>query len=102
MESPQASNLLKSIRESSVGGNAARHNAPMVERGDTSTRCPPTLIEDAIAMASAPPSRATSPGTVGRKAGSTTPDVLAYTDTKPVTKATTPVTDFGVENFASM
>ena len=34
-----------------------------------------TFIDEAIANGS-PPSRMTSPGTVGRNAGSTTPDVL--------------------------
>jgi hypothetical protein len=33
------------------------HSAPIVDRGDTSTRCPPTTIDDAMAMGSPPPSR---------------------------------------------
>ncbi len=51
-------------------------SAPIVESGDTSTRWPPTLIADAIATGSPPPSRSIRPGTVGRNAGSTTPEVL--------------------------
>ena len=54
----------------------ARHIAPVVESGDMSTRCAPTFIDVAIANGSPPPRRATRPGMVGRKAGSTTPDVL--------------------------
>ena len=48
----------------------------MVESGETSTRCPPTFIDIAIATAFAPPSCCASVGTIGRNAGSTTPDVL--------------------------
>ena len=39
------------------------------------------FIEVAIASALAPPSSSTRPGTVGRNAGRTTPDVLLYTET---------------------
>ena len=53
----------------------ARHIAPVVESGDMSTRCAPTFIDEATLNGS-PPRRATSPGTVGRNAGSTTADVL--------------------------
>ena len=52
------------------------HSAPSVESGDTSTRCPPTFMEDAMASGATPPSCSERPGTVGRKAGSTTPEVL--------------------------
>ena len=50
-------------------------SAPMVESGDKSTRCPPTYIDAAIDSGSTP-RRSARPGTVGRNAGSTTPDVL--------------------------
>ena len=50
--------------------------APVVESGETSTRCAPTINYQATGSTSPPPSRATRPGTVGRNAGSTTPDVL--------------------------
>ena len=50
------------------------------------------FIEVAMAMALAPGSWAASPGTIGRNAGSTTADVLLYTETSPVSSATTPVT----------
>ena len=76
------------------------HNAPMVESGETSTRCPPMFIEVAIAIGSAP-SRAAKPGTVGRNAGSTTPDVLLYTEIAPVRKAMNPVMVPLVEKRAS-
>ena len=51
-------------------------SAPIVESGETSTRCDPTFIENAMETGSAPPSLWARPGTVGRNAGSTTPDVL--------------------------
>ena len=52
------------------------HSAPIVESGDTSTRWPPTFIDDRDGDALAPGSCAARPGTIGRNAGSTTPDVL--------------------------
>ena len=48
----------------------------MVESGETSTRWPPIKIDEAIASGLPPPSLATRPGTLGRNAGNTTPDVL--------------------------
>ena len=45
--------------------------APIVDSGDTSTKCPATFIVEAIASALPPPSFSMSPGTVGRNAGST-------------------------------
>ena len=54
----------------------AMHSAPIVESGDTSTRWPPTFIDIAIPIALAPGSWAASPGTIGRNAGRTTPEVL--------------------------
>ena len=44
------------------------------------------FIVDAIDSALPPPSFSMSPGTVGRNAGSTTPDVLEYADTRPMMK----------------
>ena len=51
-------------------------SAPSVDSGDTSTRCPPMFIDMAIPSALAPGSCEARPGTIGRNAGSTTPDVL--------------------------
>ncbi len=51
-------------------------SAPIVESGETSTKWDPTFIDEAIASASPPPSLSISPGTVGKNAGRTTPDVL--------------------------
>jgi hypothetical protein len=53
----------------------AMHRAPTVERGEESTRWPVTTTEQAMANGSPPPS-AINFGTIGRSAGSTTPDVL--------------------------
>ena len=53
-------------------------------------------IEIATATGSPPPSCSTKPGAVGRNAGSTTPDVLLYTEITAVTNATAPVTVSGV------
>ena len=50
--------------------------APIVDRGETSTRWPPTFMADAIPSGLAPPSCSARPGTIGRKAGRTTPEVL--------------------------
>ena len=51
-------------------------SAPRVERAETSTRCVPTFIDEAMASGATPPTCSARPGTVGRNAGSTTPDVL--------------------------
>ena len=45
IESPQASSLLKSGWVSSLEDTPARHSAPVVESGETSTGCAPTDIE---------------------------------------------------------
>src|SRR5262245_19245136 len=76
------------------------HRAPMVERGETSTRCEPTLMEKAIDFGSAP-KRSARLGTVGRNAGNTTPEVLLYVEMSPVTKAIMAVTVALVANFAN-
>ena len=54
----------------------AMNSAPTVESDDRSTRLAPTLIAHAIGSGWIPPMRCASSGTIGRKAGSTTPDVL--------------------------
>ena len=54
----------------------AMQSAPIVESGETSTRWPPMFIDIAMPTALAPGSCAARPGTSGRNAGSTTPDVL--------------------------
>src|SRR5437660_10560732 len=87
IERPHIITLLNSSLRSVAGGADAMHNAPIVESGDESTRWPPTMIDRAILSGSAPPSCSTSLGTIGRKAGRTTPDVLLYTDTPPVSAA---------------
>src|SRR5262249_44065616 len=53
-----------------------------------------------IAAGSPPPSRSTRSGTLGRNTGRTTPTVLLYTETNPVTSAIRPVTDRGVASCA--
>src|SRR5262245_6746353 len=93
IERPHANSLLNNPCGSTPAGTPARQRAPVVESGDKSTRCEPRFIADATAIGSSPPSRSTMPGTVGRNAGSTTPDVLLYTETTPVTNATTAVTE---------
>src|ERR1051325_8190753 len=75
IESPHHSNWLNSFLASTSFGSAAMQSAPIVESGERSTRCPPTYIDAAIESGSAP-RRCARPGTVGRNAGSTTPDVL--------------------------
>ena len=55
-------------------------SAPIVDNGETSTRWEPMFMDIAIAIGSAPPSRSDSPGTMGRNAGRTTPEVLLYTE----------------------
>src|SRR5829696_2081134 len=100
MERPQASSLLNSVRLSSTGA-PARHSAPMVESGDTSTRWPPMFMDEAMARALAPGRAAASPGTMGRNAGSTTPEVLLYTETTAVSSETTNVTVLGVDTLAT-
>ena len=62
--------------EASTGAEA-RQRAPMVERGETSTRCPPTMIDDAMASAFDPTTCCVRPGTIGRNVGMITPEVLA-------------------------
>ena len=69
------------------GAAAARNNAPVVESDERSTRLAPTFIENAMRRGSSPPSRSARSGTIGRNAGSTTPDVLLYTEIAPVTNA---------------
>ena len=61
------------IGRSRRGGN---ESAPIVESGETSTRWPPIKIDEAIASGLPPPSLATRPGTLGNRAGKTTPEVL--------------------------
>ena len=63
-------------RLSAPTGADAMHRAPIVDSGETSTRWEPMFIDIAIPIGSAPPRRSARPGTIGRKAGRTTPDVL--------------------------
>src|SRR5438874_7734398 len=77
------------------------HNAPSVDSGDTSTRDDPTLMLRATASGSPPPTLWTSPDTVGRNAGNTTPDVLLYREIAPVTHAITPLSVSGDASRAS-
>jgi hypothetical protein len=67
---------LNSLRLISPAGTDAMQSAPIVDSGETSTRWPAMFIVDAIPSALSTPRFSTRPGTVGRKAGSTTPDVL--------------------------
>jgi hypothetical protein len=76
IESPQASNWLNNNRLASPAGIEAMHSAPMVDSGETSTKCPAMFIVSASPNPEANPSFATSPGTNGKNAGSTTPEVL--------------------------
>src|SRR5690606_38766032 len=75
IERPQASSLLKRPLSPSPPAPAT-HSAPMVDSGEASTRWPPMFMAMAIASALEPGSAAASPGTIGRNAGRTTPDVL--------------------------
>src|SRR5687768_14554089 len=72
-------------------------SAPRVDSGEVSTRNAATLIEEAIAIGSPPFIFSIRPGMVGRNAGSTTPVELLYVETRPVTKAITPVTELSLE-----
>ena len=76
IEKPHASNVLNRARTSVGGGVAARNSAPTVDSDDRSTRLAPTFIDHAIGSGESPPRRSAIPGTIGRNAGSTTPDVL--------------------------
>src|SRR5262245_15265806 len=100
MDRPHARSLLYVGLTCAGSEIPARHIAPVVESGDMSTRCAPTFIDEATLNGS-PPRRATSPGTVGRNAGSTTADVLLYTEINPVTNAMTPVSEPGDASLAS-
>src|SRR5262245_51246362 len=73
---PQIKSRRNKTFDSAGSLTAATHSAPSVESGDTSTSADPTLMLSATASGSPPPSCSTSFGAVGRKAGSTTPDVL--------------------------
>src|SRR5262245_56178577 len=89
------------MRRSSVAGALATQIAPMVQGGAPSTRWPATTIDQEIASGSPPPSLSTNPGTVGKKAGNTTPDVLLYIETIPVISPMIPLIVFTVANLAS-
>ena len=73
----------------------------MVESGETSTMAAPTLMLSATCNASPPPSLSTNPGTVGKKAGYTTPEVELYVEIRPVTNAMAPLAVPGVAMRAS-
>src|SRR6188474_1420754 len=100
IDSPQTSNPLKSARVLLPGGAPARKSAPTVESDDRSTRLAPMFIDHAIGSGGRLPTRWARSGTIGRNAGSTTPDVLLYTDTMPVPNATTGAIVAGVETLA--
>src|SRR5881397_1437438 len=55
MDNPQIMSLLNKAFRSSQAAAFAMQSAPSVESGETSTRCAPTLTDDAIAMALPPP-----------------------------------------------
>ena len=65
---PHARSLLNRALVSSDADAAAMQSAPIVESGETSTRCPPTFIDVAIANGATPPICADSPGAIGRNA----------------------------------
>jgi hypothetical protein len=93
-----ASSTRKSGFASDGSVTAATQSAPSVEKGETSTSDDPTLIDSAAASGSPPPTSRTRPGTVGRKAARTTPEVLLSHEIAPVTKA---MTTFSVAGVAS-
>src|SRR5262245_7732650 len=72
----------------------------MVESGEPSTKCPATIIDQETARGSPPPSFSINFGTVGKKAGRTTPEVLLYIETSPVTNPITPLIVLCVASFA--
>src|SRR5688572_28765690 len=78
IDSPQISSFRNRSRAATGATTAATHNAPSVDRGDTSTSADPMLIESATASGSPPPTWLTRLGTIGRNAGRTTPSVLLY------------------------
>src|SRR5688572_5383195 len=91
IDTPQTISCRNSVRASCGSATAATHSAPSVDRGETSTIDDPTLMLSATAIGSPPPTCATTAGTVGRNAGSTTPDVLLQIEMSPVTKAMVPL-----------
>src|SRR5688572_9487748 len=100
IESPQIRSPLKSARVSLPAGAPARKRAPTVDSDERSTRLAPMFIDQAIGSGGRLPTRCANSGTIGRKAGNTTPEVLLYTDTTPVPKATTGAIVAGVEILA--
>src|SRR6185369_9085092 len=84
IDRPHTSIFLNRARASSPEGIAAMHRAPIVESGETSTTAAPTLMLMATCSGSPPPSFATTPGTAGRNAGYTTPEVELYVEMRPV------------------
>src|SRR5688572_23449787 len=96
IDNPQASSLLNRARVSVPGGAAARQSAPSVESGETSTRCPPMIIDETSASGSPPPICSINFGIVGSSAGSTTPMVLLYREITPEKNAAAAVDVSGV------
>src|SRR5262249_17877334 len=76
INNPHVRTWLKRSRRSAETGADATPKAPMVGKGETSTRSPSIRIDEASASGLPPPSFATSPVTLGKKTGKTTPDVL--------------------------
>ncbi len=92
---------MNSARVLVPGGAAARNRAPTVDSAERSTSPPPTVIDHARLTGSTAPTCCARSGTIGRNAGITTPDVLLYTDIRPVPNAIVGTTVSEVEMPAS-
>ena len=85
---PHASSWLNGRRlAASPAGIPAMHSAPIVDSGDTSTRCPAMFIVDAMPSALPPPSFSISPRPRRQERRQHDPDVLEYADTTPMITA---------------
>lgn len=73
---PQNNNFRKMVDLFIVSGRAARHSAPSVESGLTSTKCEPRLIATTMSIKFPPPILSMSEGISGMNVGITTPDEL--------------------------
>lgn len=92
MDMPQNNKCLKMMDLFIVFGSAARHNAPSVESGLTSTKCEPRLTATTISAKLLLPILSISSGNSGMNVGITTPDELLYIEMRPAVKASMPLT----------
>ena len=76
MDNPQISRFRKRRCLFSCSPAQAMQRAPRVDSGEVSTRWEPMLIEEIMAITSAPATSLARPGTNGRNIGMTTPEEL--------------------------